>query len=230
MLIEVFLLTLLLCTTLAIRINCDYRSVGSFINECRLSSLEVNNRSDTVTSVSGTLPAILNYKAIKILVINSSPNLSFLPNGLERFFADIETFEVSETGLTALTAADLEKFPDLTKLVFKENQIKVLDMKTFEFNQKIEEIDLSGNKLSQFSGDFLKFLPNLKKIDLSNNVCINETAENPLEILELRFKLSENCGGEISLVKSSFSFFGVCLVAAMFLVALVAFIKFVIKK
>lgn len=183
-----------------------------------------------MTSVSGTLPAILNYKAIKILVINSSPNLSFLPNGLERFFADIETFEVSETGLTALTAADLEKFPDLTKLVFKENQIKVLDMKTFEFNQKIEEIDLSGNKLSQFSGDFLKFLPNLKKIDLSNNVCINETAENPLEILELRFKLSENCGGEISLVKSSFSFFGVCLVAAMFLVALVAFIKFVIKK
>lgn len=223
-------MTLLLRTSLTIRINCDYRSVGSFINECRLSALKVTNRSDTVTSVSGTLPAMLDYKAIKTLRISSSPNLAFLPSGLERFFANIETLEVNGTGLTGLNAADLEKFPDLTKLVLKENQIKVLDSKTFEFNHKIEEIDFSGNKLAHFSGDFFKFLPNLRKLDLSNNVCINESADTPLEILKLKFMLIENCGSEISIVKSSFSFLGLCLVAALFVVALVAFVKFIIKK
>lgn len=224
------MLTLLLCTSAALRINCDYYSVGSIINECRINALKVNNRSDEVTIVSGTLPGILNYEAIKILRINSSPNLYFLPNGLEKFFSKIDTLEVSETGLTTLTATDLEKFPELTKLVYRENQIKVLDSKVFVRNQKIEEIDLSGNKLTRVSGDFFKFLPNLKQADLSDNVCINATAETPLEILKLKFQLSENCGSDISFVKSSFSFLGLCLVAALFLVALVAFIKFVIKK
>lgn len=180
-------------TALTLRINCDYVEHQSVISECVTYDLEVKYPNETVTSVSGNLPGVIDYERIKTFRVKFSPLLEFLPSGIEKFFPNIEKIRISHSGLTNLTQNNLKNFSNLRILILNNNKLEHLDSDVFEFNNKIEEIDLSENQLKDLRVESLKVLKNLKKLDLSNNACINQTAENQLELKRLKIKLSENC-------------------------------------
>lgn len=217
----------------SLRIDCEYFAIKKLVSICKVSDLAVSSTNETVTGVSGTLPGIVDYANITSLDIDSSPELEFLPSGIEKFFPNLEKIAIVETGLRAITSDDLKEFPKLKSLILRNNKLSEIDSNLFEFNQHVEHIDLSGNELKFIGTNVLKPLANLKKINISNNQCANETASDPSEIKKLKVRLNENCRHpqhEISAFKSSASFVALCLLAILLSVLLVRCIKFVINK
>lgn len=197
--------------------------------ECDTNSLDVKNRNESVTSVSGLLSGVVDYDNIKIFKVEASPLLEFFPSGLEKFFPNLEKLVIRQTGLRELSQDDLKNFPKLKSLDVSENQLEKLNGSTFQFNEKIEELNLSGNKLTSLGSDFLKHLKNVTKIDMSGNSCINQTASDELEMKRLRIKLAENCSGQAGNFGYS-TFLLMSLFAILFGVLLVSCIKHVIDK
>lgn len=231
--VRIFLLILSFAsTTLTLRINCDYVAKQSVISECVAYDLEVKHSNETVTSISGNLPGVIDYETIKTFRVKFSPLLEFIPSGIEKFFPNIEEIIISQSGLTNLTQDNLKNFSNLRSLILNNNKLEHLDSDVFEFNDKIEEIDLGENRIKVLRVESLKVLKNLKKIDLSNNQCINQTAENQLELKRLKIKLSENCSP--SSPTSYFDFFVnivfFVLLAVLFVFLLIFVINCVVDK
>lgn len=217
----------------ALRINCDYVAVKNLISTCKTSDLEVSNPNETVTSMSGTLPGVLDYAKVTSFEIKSSPALEFLPRDIQKFFPNLEKISISNTGLKIITSDNLRNFTKLKSLILRNNKLNELDYELLKFNPNIEEIDLSGNDLKYLGKNILKPLESLKKFDISNNICANETANNPSEIRKLKIKLNENCRhpqNDTSAFKSSASFVAVCLMAILLCVLLIRCLKFIVNK
>lgn len=210
----------------SISIECDYKLVRLVLSECETSGLEVKNANETVTTISGTLGAIVSYKKIKTFKVNSSPLLQYFPGGLEKFFPNVETLVITQTGLKQLTADDIKIFPNLTTLDLSDNQLEEIDAEAFKFNEKLETINLSGNKLKKADIDF-EFLKNLKTINLYNNDCINEAAEDPSGLQKIRTILDENCSKSSSKHGFFLTFLMVLLAAALFVILLVSCMKWI---
>lgn len=217
------------CIAASIRIDCNYKLVNFVLSECETSGLEVKNVNDTVTSISGTLGAIVSYKKIRTLKIDASPSLEYFPQGIEKFFPNLETLIITQSGLKQINAEDIKVFPNLTTLDLSGNQLEEINAKVFEFNDKIEAVNLSNNKLTNVGFDFLKFLKNLKTINLTNNACINETAVEPSDLKKIKVNLTENCLRRSSNYGLYFSFFLIILVAGFFLVMLISCIKWIVN-
>lgn len=179
------MLIALLLQTAAINIICEYVST----TQCSTNNLKVQFSNETVTSISGNRPNTI-HENIETLVISKSPFLLYFPSGVENFFPNLSTIAIASTGIKSLKNRDLEKFPKLKILNLKGNQIEELNSNVFELNKNIEKVDLSDNKLKYIGSDIAK---NLKVIDLSNNICINATAKNTLELEELKLKLLASC-------------------------------------
>lgn len=215
----------------SIKINCDYAAINFIISECTVRNLEVKNPYETVRSISGTLSSVINYDNITTFKVVESPQLEYLPSGIEKFFPNVEEIEIFETGLKELSQKDLKSFPKLKTLIVRENQLESLDKNVFQFNDIVEEIDLSGNKLSHLPANSLRILKNLKKLDLSGNVCINATATTPRELRKLKSKLSDQCLRSPPVDKWSFMFtlLLALLLAALFVCLLIFCVKYIVS-
>lgn len=211
----------------SIGIECDYKLVKLTLSECETSGLEVSNDNETVSSISGTLGAIVSYKKIKTFKVTSSPLLEYFPKGVDSFFPNLETLIITGTGLKQLTADDIKFFPNLTTLDLSGNRLEEIDAEAFKFNEKLETINLSGNKLTKAVFDF-EFLKNLKTINLYGNKCINEAAENPAGLKKIQDVLEENCSKGSSR-GFFFTFLLVLLAAAVFLIMLFGCMKWITK-
>lgn len=218
---------------LSLRIDCEYLADDDVISSCKSSNLTVVNSNETVTSVSGTLSANLEYSNITSLEIESSPELEFLPLGIQKFFPNLEKISLIQTGLKIITSDDLKNFPKMKSLILRNNKLSEIDSKLFVFNKNIEEIDFSGNEIKHVGENFLKSLENLTKLDFSNNVCFNGTANNSVEVKRLKAKLNENCQNplhEISAFKTSAGFAVLCLIAIFVSYLLIRCIKFIVDR
>ena len=229
--IKLFLFNLAVLLVSSVKLNCDYAAVNYIIRECTVRNLKVKHPNVTVTSISGTLSSVIDYNNITTFKVDSSPHLEFFPIGIEKFFPNIEEIEITDTGLKVLTQNDLKRFPKLKTLVAKENQLEHLDTNLFEFNDIIEEIDLSGNKLKHLPANSLRYLKNLKKLDLTDNICVNATAEGPRELRKLKSKLSDNClrSHPVSAWSFMFNLLLVLLVSVLFVLLLIFCIKRIAK-
>lgn len=215
----------------SVRIDCEYFADTFAISECATSNMKVLNRNETVSSISGTLLGVVDYAKIKSMRIEQSPHLEYFPTGLEKFFPNLEKLVITETGLKILEKEDLEVFPALKTLLINNNQLQRLNSNIFESNSDLENINLSDNKLDHVGADALKSLTKLKHVEMFNNVCINQTAQDDLEMKRLRISLRESCSSSKSIGNVVFfGFIGIFFLAILFMLVLVNVIKFIVKK
>lgn len=214
------------------KLNCYYAAINYVISECNVRELEVKHPNETVTGISGTLSSVVNYDNITTFKVDSSPQFEYLPLGIEKFFPNIDKIEITGTGLKILTQDNLKRFPKLKTLVASYNELEYLDTNVFEFNDVIEEIDLSGNKLKHLPSNSFRVLRNLKKLDLMDNVCVNDTAKTPRELRKLKSILSDNCLRLQPINSWSFTLnlLIALLLSVLFLCLLIFCIKSIVKK
>lgn len=219
-------------SAVALRIECDYASYESVVSECITRNLNVTSPDDKVISISGVLMEILVYEKINSFKIESSPNLEYFPKGIEKFFPNIKTLTISQTGLKVLTSDDLKIFPKLKNLIISENKLEELNASLFEFNREIKNVDLSGNNLKHLGVNFLKFAENLNSIDLSSNICVNGSAESPVDFKRLKIKIDESCPpSHATINEAKFSVTFLLLILAVIISVLIIFncIKFIVE-
>lgn len=184
----------------SLRLTCVYVTINSIISECVVHNLTVNvNNDERVTSVSGDVThGILNYDNITSLRLKSSPDFIYFPKGLGELFRNVEELEISDTGMKMLSDDDLRVFPKLKRLKITRNQLEHFSFEFIESNELMEAVDLSHNKLKILKLKNIKKLSHLTSIDVSGNVCIDAKANEREEVINLVYKIFENCSGEES--------------------------------
>lgn len=119
-------------------------------------------------------------------------DMNFVPKGIVNFFPNLQALAFPFSNLFYVSAADLP-FPDLLHFRVWSNQIYYLDSDLFRNNPKLRLIDFDRNSLQSVGPDLLTNLKDLRSVDFSNNICINQRATTEEDIKNLNIQLPISC-------------------------------------
>lgn len=91
---------------------------------------------------------------------------------------------------------ETEAFHDLInlkKIILSKNSLQVLTDDLFKTNRKLEEIDFYQNKIATIPDETFTSLPNLLKLGLRSNTCVDENFPHSSTLERLLQKISQNC-------------------------------------
>lgn len=101
-----------------------------------------------------------------------------VPEGIGSTFPEIKTFIFNDGSLTKLSRYDLKQFPKIERLDFAKNKMESIDSGTFDFNEKLQSLNLQGNQINYVSGNVgLDKLKYFIRFNMLGNKCINEDAD-----------------------------------------------------
>lgn len=229
------LLLLLTVHVDSLRFSCSYAKTSEAsptIDECVTHNLTALDEHERVTSISGDLTqGILVYHNIVALKVKSSPNMNFLPRGIDMFFKNLQHLDILECGLKRLTKRDVEVFPLLKRLSLRGNKLEHFDFNILSSNHEIEYVDLSFNGLKRIDTRFVARMAHLNFIDVEGNACVAAgSARGRGEVMRLIHRIYESCSdgfGEIKFV--SFTLVG-CLIALMLLLIMYHCLKGLLRQ
>lgn len=112
------------------------------------------------------------------------------PKKMVKFFLNLKTINADENKIVHLVYEDFKDHRKLEYLSLAGNEITTIDGNVFDEQLNLKYVDLRKNKL-QFVGHDIK-MPSIE-INLLSNTCINESAQNPNQFLDLPYKLLKNC-------------------------------------
>ncbi|KAJ9601429.1 hypothetical protein L9F63_000453 [Diploptera punctata] len=121
-------------------------------------------------------------------------NLRFFPVG--KYSKTITVLDVSYNNLETIEKLDLRNryIIHLTHLNLSNNAIIKIDGNSFIGQRNLQEVDLSGNNIITLPPDVLKYLPQLKCLNLSNNKKLKLTDGYPFLISDtLEVLYLEHC-------------------------------------
>lgn len=190
----------------AIELDCTYSQAGSSdyvgsVYICLVTNLQVNISTEVIEDVTGTHESELSNDNVQGLYIYTSPNLAFLPKGIESFFTKLETIAIKDSGLVAIRQTDLEPFPNLLKLWVIRSKLTALDSGLFKFNPLLQAVYFNGNQLATISADIFDPISDLEKAYFSGNVCINKDGKDRDSVKEIKQEIIEKC--QIPVVQST---------------------------
>ena len=145
-------------------------------------------------------------------------NVQYFPRGLEKTFKNLKMIYVEHGRLKEVHQADLKPFTKLISLSLEDNDIEIVEDDLFEFNEKLEVLWLSKNKIMIVGSKVFTNLNNLISLYITSNPCINmEIYHNSTGVKKIVEYATENCddpkyvelrkkltGIEVDLKKSNF--------------------------
>lgn len=188
-------------TNSALHIQCSHQQNGwtelGTIDECLVRGLAVDSPKEPITSVSLSVDRYSDSADDKDKIISfyiyMSPMCYYVPSGIGENFKNIKVLVIANTGLKAVTQADLRPLKNLRYLYLDKNNLEVLENNLFMHNRAIEKINLSDNKIKTVGGDVFKPLTKLKRLNMLSNICINLNSEDHHELLALKTTLKKQC-------------------------------------
>jgi hypothetical protein len=166
---------------LAITIECDYQQVEHFkdtgiektIYSCEAKILHFGLDESKVTQVAeGHIETFANQD-VKLINIDNQP-YNKIPQGIEKFFPNLQGISVKDCKVENITKADLEPFPNLKYLTMNANFLEVLERHLFNSTLDLVLIDFSWNRLRHVGLNILNSLDKLKVAFFNSNDCIDE--------------------------------------------------------
>lgn len=100
--------------------------------------------------------------------LSQNPQLSLSQSNGE--FVESESVRHLDVSQCNLNTVELNGMPNLTTVILRNNMIRQLTFKTFEYNTRIENLELSYNSIYYVSTVAFRSLKQLKNIDLSFNM------------------------------------------------------------
>lgn len=123
----------------------------------------------------------------------SNEILTTMPTNLDIFFPNLRGIIVQKSNLIHLSCDDLKSFYNLTIFSATGNPLESIDGDLFRYNPSLQLVDLSSNKIREIGENLLLTLPKLKEAYFAKNLCVDENAKSPIEILRLNVKLPRLC-------------------------------------
>lgn len=138
--------------------NLDFAVIGSQYG-CDVGEIQ-NPEVAEVTQIIGNHTSGRTHNDVKIFDSYDQKEFLFFPKGLQRFFPDLQGFQIMESEITSISSADLASWPNLVAFGVIYNKIETLDGNLFQNSQKLQLIIFS-NTLIQNVG--LNLLSNLNE-------------------------------------------------------------------
>jgi len=177
--------------------NLNYPPFGSFYC-CKIqNNLNITSRFlSTIGSAKGTHNAGKSNDDVMSITADRK-NIQYFPNGMEKFFKNINAITILYCRLKKLTQEDLMLFMELLILNLMGNDIEVLEEDVFAFNNNLSQIYLNDNKLIKIDENAFKNLDTLTHLNLKNNLCIDKQAiNNPTGVKEVIEEAQNQCNAE----------------------------------
>ncbi|XP_062705225.1 insulin-like growth factor-binding protein complex acid labile subunit isoform X1 [Aedes albopictus] len=131
-------------------------------------TLYINLEGNDLTSMPDNIA--MYFSQMERIILNDNLRLSFPPDG-SPFLRSPSLIELicERCGIHKIFTRSLRHLPHLEYLWLSDNQINQIAPYAFRRNQRLQNVDLSFNKLYTVPADMLKGLFRMKVLDLSNN-------------------------------------------------------------
>lgn len=96
------------------------------------------------------------------------------PQGIEKFFVNLEALAIEDTDIKEVTQEDLKPFTKLKQLHLNSNKIKYIAPNLFEFQPNLELLALKNNLIEHIDPFVFNNLNSLKYLYLADNNCDND--------------------------------------------------------
>jgi hypothetical protein len=116
-----------------------------------------------------------------------------IPANIDRFFGNIRAISMMNSTVSRLTQEDLKVFPRLEVFACFYNRLETIDGDVFQFNPRLQHLNLVGNFITNIGPNFLVHLPVLHQLYFTGNLCTNENGNTALLVEEVSRKLRFQC-------------------------------------
>lgn len=168
----------------------DFKSIGE-IYTCeadKVIQIDEKNTEISFTTLSGND----KVKALKF----ETHLMKFFPQGITKTFSNLLAIYMNDGVLSEIHQADLQPFPQLRYLDLFENQLEVIEADLFKFNEHLEVIWLSNNRIEHINPKVFDHLTKLNFLYLMDNVCIQQSETNQTHVKKLIQNVKEKCSNE----------------------------------
>lgn len=104
--------------------------------------------------------------------------IHYFPRGLGKIFKNLKAIQLYNIGLKTIHQSDLKDFPNLMNILFRLNNVEILEKDLFKFNPKLEVINFEFNPISHIDPNVFVKLINLRTLYLGRNTCASIAANN----------------------------------------------------
>jgi hypothetical protein len=137
---------------------------------CIASNVNITSRQ-TVTSVNGQSNFDgSNYKMIDI----QNQVVNFIPEGLEKFFPNIEGLSITASKLKRVGKKDMQQFPKLKILYLSSNDLEFLPSDLFEGNLELRSFAVFANPFTHFGHKLVTPLQKLEAAIFPYGSCVKQ--------------------------------------------------------
>jgi hypothetical protein len=188
---RIIVISLLFVGLEAIDLQCKFEKMYWGIETgtgCTVSNLNITSQ-ETITSVNGqTVFNGSNYNMISI----EKQVVNVMPEGLEKFFPNIEGLLISDSKLAKVGKKDMQKFPKLRQLYLASNNLRFLPGDLFDGNLELKQVNFNMNPITFVGHNLVTPLEKLEYATFFSTKCISKSYF-PYEISSLADDLRENC-------------------------------------
>jgi hypothetical protein len=194
---KLLILLAIFLTTSAIKFECEYRNdlyrIGK-IYTCYVASYS-EEQNKILTAFNGThLNGYSNSDVRGIqLFVKHGKTVDYFPRGFEKFFPYLNVIDVWFKKITKLDGDELENYKNLIWFGIQHSSLEFVPGNLFSNNKKIKVINMYGNNIKYVGEGLLDGLNGLFYASFAHNTCIDERAETPAQIEQLKRNLRKNC-------------------------------------
>lgn len=175
-----FLLLILLSTQAklisSLNLKCEYPDLNNLF--CDLNFyVEVLQPNTKIGSLYSFYDVATIYK-----VLIKDQKISYVPTGLEKYFAHIKVLRIQNTPLKEIRQQNLKDFRQLKFLEIFGTHIESIDGNLFDFNLEIESLHLQNNRINFIVLGAFDKLAKLKFISLVDNTCFSRFLDFSLSV------------------------------------------------
>jgi hypothetical protein len=128
---------------------------------------------------------------VEILFIRNQI-LNRIPIHIDRFFPNIKGIRINHSSLLTLSANELRTLPNLVFLASWANRVTSIDGDLLKYTPKIKHFEMLDS-LEHVGHGLFDNLPDLVRVDMRGNPCVDIFADNPQSINNLKVLLPGAC-------------------------------------
>lgn len=162
------------------------------VYSCYVNNMNITSQTETVTDVIRKHEAKHTNSEVTLLMIHNQTCHQF-PQKLGSFFVNVEGLEVIRSKLKTVTTASFSDFKNLEYLNLKKNNIESLPEGLFDHNTLLKTVIICCNKLKIINANIFDSLPNLKHVDLRQNICVHMKSNDKDDFASLMKHIVKKC-------------------------------------
>lgn len=189
---------------LGIQIECEYKDSDFYpviesVFECQTTKVAYLDK-EFLTLASGNLPPARSFIEIRLVNVENTLNLTYIPQGILNYFPNVTALRLHNTGLEHLVAHQLRQYKNLEWLSLSNNKIIRVPEDFFSVVPKILYLNFNSNSIRYVDYNFINTVNynEIQYLGFKNNICVNKELFRGSHQLfyELMNDLQRNCIAE----------------------------------